>query len=342
MTQMTFSQPYTAKYISQMIFAFLAALFTANALCYFYYSPAIQTENPERYTDCKSEPSAHNPHGNEGYGTAIIDKNGFNNVVSFPFREAEILCIGSSQTEAQHINWDQNYVYQINLHSPNAKAYNLGVSGQKFSSAFYRIPALRESFPACRALVFEMNAIPSEKELVAMRDYMASGEIPTRNLSWKKGNPLVRLIGRIPLCRLLWSQYDGMRRNSSHAAKLNTTRISSDYESLATEVLSLAKQQAGDVPILIFNLPRMKLRPDGTVSIMADWGESAAFKSGCKTCQIHFIDMGLPFTQAYEQYRTLPYGFLNSHVGSGHLNVYGHKIIADTLYEELTKDGLAQ
>lgn len=341
---MTFPQSYTIKYIAKMVLAFLGALFTANALCYFYYSPAIQTENLERYTDCKLEPSTHNPAGVEGYGNAIMDENGFNNVILFSFRDAEILCIGSSQTEAQNVHWNQNYVYQMNFHSPGAKVYNLGVSGQTFSSAFYRIPALLDSFPSCRALVFEMNTIPSEKDLLAMRDFMRKGEIPVRNLSWKNKTPLLRTISRIPLCRLLWAQYDGMRKDliTPPKKKSESLRISNEYEAIVMEVLSLAKQQAGDIPILIFNLPRIKLQRDGTASVIQDHGEIDIFKSCCKNCQIEFIDMESSFIQAYNNNRTLPYGFQNSSIGVGHLNAYGHKIIANTLYEALKKDGLMQ
>lgn len=331
------------RYFMKMAAAFIGAALAANGLCYFYYSPAVQTDNPDKYTECKSEPSGHNPHGTEGYGLAIIDDNGFSNTNLFPFKEAEILCVGSSQTEAQHINWDENYVYLLNQLEPGAKVYNLGVSGQRFANSFYRIPALKEYFPACRALIFEINAMPTEKELQIMKDYMEQGEIPARDLSWKRGNLALRVVGQIPLCRLLWSQYDGSRKGKQNAAvKEPAANVSDSYKKLAGEVLALGRKQAGDTPIIIFYLSRLKIEQEGSLTIAADKGECEAMRLACQEQGITFVDMGEAFLDKYAAERLLPYGFANSKVGIGHLNAYGHKMIAETLQATLMKEGLCR
>lgn len=327
------------KYWMKMAAAFWGAVLVVNGLCYFYYSPAVQTDNPDKYTECKSEPSGHNPHGTEGYGLAVIDDNGFSNTNLFPFKEAELLCVGSSQTEAQHINWDENYVYLLNQLEPGIRAYNLGVSGQRFANSFYRIPALKEYFPACRALIFEINAMPTEKELQIMKDYMEQGDIPVRDLSWKRGNLALRIIGQIPLCRLLWSQYDHSRKVE---AKGTADRVSDSYERLAGDVLALGKKQAGDTPIIIFYLSRLKIEQNGSLTIAADKGEREAMRLACQEQGITFVDMGETFLEKYAAERILPYGFVNSKVGVGHLNAYGHKMIAETLQATLMKEGLCR
>ncbi len=43
--------------------------------------------------------------------------------------------------------------------------------------------------------------------------------------------------------------------------------------------------------------------------------------------------MGARFLREYEENHLLPYGFANSAVGKGHLNRYGHAMIADELYK---------
>jgi len=327
------------SYLMKMAGAFIGAALIANGLCYFYYSPAVQTDNLDKYTEAKSEPSTHNPHGTEGYGMAVIDDNGFSNTNLFPYKEAEILCVGSSQTEAQHINWDENYVYLLNQLVPDSKAYNLGVSGQRFASSFYRISALKENFPACRALIFEVNAMPTEKELQMMKGYMERGEIPVRDLSWKHGNLALRVIGQIPLCRLLWSQYDHSRKVVVNG---RSEKVGDSYRKLVGEVLALGKEQAGSTPIIIFNLSRLKIEHDGSVTISADQGEGEAMRIACQEQGICFIDMGETFLDNYAAERVLPYGFANSKVGVGHLNVYGHRMLADTLQVALMKEGLCR
>ena len=45
--------------------------------------------------------------------------------------------------------------------------------------------------------------------------------------------------------------------------------------------------------------------------------------------------MAEPFTESYRREHVLPYGFLNSRIGTGHLNIYGHsleKILEDGAY----------
>ena len=51
---------------------FVLATLVANGICYFYYSPAIQIENHEKFTDLKNITSNHNPHGDEGYSVAVL------------------------------------------------------------------------------------------------------------------------------------------------------------------------------------------------------------------------------------------------------------------------------
>ena len=41
------------------------------------------------------------------------------------------------------------------------------------------------------------------------------------------------------------------------------------------------------------------------------------------------------FLKEFNEGYILPYGFVNSTVGSGHLNRYGHAMIADEIYKRI-------
>ena len=333
-------------YFCKMSMAFIGAIFVANCLCYFYYSPAVQTENIERYTDLKNEPSGHNPICTEGYGHIIIDGNGFSNADLFPYHEAEVLCVGSSQTEGSNVNWDENYVYLLNNKAHVIKAYNLGVSAQTFATSFYRIKALKDNFPACRTIIFEINALPSNSELLTMKEFMEKGEVPTKDLSWKKGNFALQVVGRIPLCRLLWSQYASYRKGKETSKAPTKTAVKQDaednYYELAEDVLRLAKQQAGETKIMLFYLPVLTIGHDGNLVVEPKKGKLSDLQAACEEQGIIFVDMGTTIIEHYTNERILPYGFGNSKVGFGHLNPQGHKMIADTLYTTFLKEGIAQ
>ena len=45
--------------------------------------------------------------------------------------------------------------------------------------------------------------------------------------------------------------------------------------------------------------------------------------------------MGPAFLENYQQEKTLPYGFMNTVLGNGHLNVTGHHLIAQALIKKI-------
>lgn len=315
---------------------FLLASFVANGICYFYYSPAIQIANHEKFTDLKNVTSNHNPHGDEGYGNISIDENGFNNQVGFDIAEARLVCIGSSQTEAQHVKSDENYVSLINQAYPDARAYNIGISASTFSSTFVRMTPLKEKFPVAEAFIFEINALPPSLEnLRQMEQILVADRIEEKDISWKNGNVILKAVGTIPLCRLLWRQYDHHRKNANAKPPENTALDTDAYEYYLRRVLSLGKEKAGNTRLIIFSLPKTNLAKDGAVEIAQDLGKNEIFKKVCADLDIAYVDMASPFKAAYAEEHVLPYGFLNSPIGTGHLNIYGHRIIADTLAKVL-------
>lgn len=55
------------------------------------------------------------------------------------------------------------------------------------------------------------------------------------------------------------------------------------------------------------------------------------FHKICNKNGIIFIDETNAFEKLYTEKHILAHGFVNTSVGSGHLNKYGHQVIADSL-----------
>ena len=85
--------------------------------------------------------------------------------------------------------------------------------------------------------------------------------------------------------------------------------------------------------VIILYHPPVTIEPDGTLTLGDDREQAEAFREICETNGIQFLDMGARFLREYEENHLLPYGFANSAVGKGHLNRYGHAMIADELYK---------
>jgi hypothetical protein len=60
------------------------------------------------------------------------------------------------------------------------------------------------------------------------------------------------------------------------------------------------------------------------------------FSSACDQNGFTLINMAQSFLQTYDKDHVLPYGFINTAVGTGHLNKYGHRMIAQELLSAIT------
>ena len=98
-----------------------------------------------------------------------------------------------------------------------------------------------------------------------------------------------------------------------------------------------ATENAGGLPIIIFYHPGIAIHQDGSISTNGDSTIIHLFQEVCEENGIYFLDMSDRFQQEYEESYTLPYGFANTSVGSGHLNKYGHAMIADELYKLISE-----
>ncbi len=69
----------------------------------------------------------------------------------------------------------------------------------------------------------------------------------------------------------------------------------------------------------------------------ADWDFISYFMESCSVYNISFINMYDPFVNYYKKTGKFPRGFANSRPGEGHLNVEGHRIVAETIFEYMEK-----
>ena len=94
-----------------------------------------------------------------------------------------------------------------------------------------------------------------------------------------------------------------------------------------TQVLDDQKQ----TKLIIFYHPHLKILTDGSVVAQADERLLNIFKKACASNKVIFLDMTERFIKEYNEKHILPYGFLNTAVGAGHLNENGHRMIAEEL-----------
>ncbi len=101
-------------------------------------------------------------------------------------------------------------------------------------------------------------------------------------------------------------------------------------------IISDTAQENGVTPIIFYH-PSEQLNPDGSVSYKTEQAYFDCFASTCEELDIVFVDMTDAFKKLYANEHRLAHGFINTAVGTGHLNKYGHHVIAEKLIEVIQR-----
>ncbi len=90
--------------------------------------------------------------------------------------------------------------------------------------------------------------------------------------------------------------------------------------------------------LIIFYHPAESIDKNGKL-VMDEKKENVdLFASVCKKNDVIFVDVTQDFENLYERKKILAAGFINTSVGYGHLNKWGHEVIARRLCEIIKQD----
>ena len=90
--------------------------------------------------------------------------------------------------------------------------------------------------------------------------------------------------------------------------------------------------------LVILYSPTLSVDYFGNIVPASSSEELALLEDACKKYDIVFINAGSSYEQMYSKTYQLPHGFMNTAVGTGHLNKYGHSCIADILFDYVMKE----
>ena len=114
-----------------------------------------------------------------------------------------------------------------------------------------------------------------------------------------------------------------------------TRKIDSEYIDILNQFLSKAASgvSSSGSKLIIFYHPTTEIDGNGNMINTTDQEALSAFQEACDNKGIIFVDMTPDFERLYEEEHILAHGFINTAVGTGHLNKYGHKAIAERMAE---------
>ena len=334
------------KVLGKTVISGTIAFVFLTLLCYFYNNNPVSCENKDGSTDYKFEGNQIYFHGTEGFGRGKTNNDGFMNMFDYDDdMEIDVLIIGSSHMQALQVDMSQSAASKLNALMENETVYNIGVPSHLFLRCASNFRAAINKYHPTNYIVIETSSVSFSDEELALAISEEIPELPAVYIG--RLEKIVDLIRRNPYLSLLKEQIEEyvaiMQAKDAEEAKNSEDFAEPDTitnENLLDDLLhkmSVLAEECGAKVIIAYH-PDIYIDSDGTMNINADQNAIARFERLCDENGILFLDMSDRFKEEYESTYTLPYGFSNTPVGAGHMNKYGHAMMADELYNLILEE----
>ncbi len=308
--------------------ALIVSLFVLCAFVLVWGFSGIHVTNPDGFTDYKWESNQLKTTMTEGFSWFRMDDNGFNNQnIS---ENPDVLLMGSSHMEAISVKPQENVGALL---SENYNVYNIGMSGHTIYHCVKNYRNAVEYFnPDIVIIEIDRVLLDTEKML-----QVVEGKYPTIP-SYDSG--AVYYIQRyLPAVKTIFKNLQDWKTGTASQVKVlegTNSELSMDYQTVLERFISLLHPIEGKKVILVYQ-PTTKIDEDGKILNETDSFALESMKDVCEKNDVIFLDMTEPFAELYENEHVLAHGFINTGVGTGHLNKYGHKAIAKALNQVIMK-----
>lgn len=233
--------------------------------------------------------------------------------------------------EAVNVGRAENAGALLNTLIPEYKTYNIGISGHTIYHCVNNLEDALSYYQPTKYVVIETDRIALDP---AMMESVINGgfaHIASYDSGWmytvQKMVPAV-----LPVYRQLenWRAASARQPANAFAAERESQADISEkeYREVLDRFMGEIKRLCGDREVLILYHPQTRIDAAGNF-ITEDQTAADEFRSACENNGLHFIDMEADFKVLYEDNHILAHGFTNTAVGEGHLNRYGHRVIAD-------------
>jgi hypothetical protein len=276
----------------------------------------------------------------EGMGIYSVDANGYLNK-NLPLEDKYTVVLGSSMTQAVNVMEGERYSDLLNTYlqksSDRLAVYNVSRDNFLYPDIVKGFSALVSQFQDAERFVIEIGTVEFEdyEDSLNQTVYgdLSADEIVNRQ-SW---NAKLKMTVKefFPLFPVVKGQIENMislndGNEQSDEVRTEDTDKVIEYYNKSLQLL----RKSYDGEIIIFYHPTVSIAQNGDLNVTQE-NNLEEFMSICEENEIGFIDMTTAFKNAYANDGVVPYGFSNTQVGIGHLNKYGHKLIADELYKYL-------
>lgn len=323
-------------WLLKAILAGVTAFAILTGFCSLYYNMPVHHDTTDGATDYSWDRNKFYSRATEGFAWGKTNNEGYLNPFDYSENdEIDILVVGSSHMEAYQVAMDESTAAVLGKLLPGNTVYNIGTSGHDFLVCADNLSAAVAKYNPTRYVLLEISSLQyTDEQLISA----ISGDVPHLSSS---DSGIIGLLQKNPFLRLMYSQFQ------SYAAPAGTAPANSHpvpqvtgKETLYNELISKLHNtvcQNGAQLIIVYH-PHLSIKENGEAYIADDPQLSTFFSDICQKNGVKFLDMSSTFMNAYQSTHTLPHGFINTTVGSGHLNKDGHAMIAHAIYKLIAEE----
>lgn len=324
-------------FLCKLIISGIISIGILSVFTYFYKYTGVHIKNGSKATDYKWEPNQVMSTMVEGFARFKMDKNGFNNAICKD-ENPDILVMGSSHMEAAQMQPDENVAYLLNMGLPNYYTYNIGTSGHTIYNCVKNIKNAVDVYKPNKYIIIETSLVDLN---VNDMKKVINDTYPTIQ-SYDSGI-LYEIQRTIPAVKELYKSVDDWRevgKNNNESKKNTQDKYNEEYVEVLNQFISKASQPINqeNIELIIVYHPGTFVDKDGVFQEQKNLKAIETFENACNENGVKFINMTSDFKKLYENEKILAHGFSNTSVGSGHLNKYGHKEIANRLIDYIKKN----
>lgn len=325
------------KWLCKAVIAGIIATCLLSIIGFLYNYTNVHIKNKTGATDYKWESKQVMTTMKEGFAYIRMDENGFNNSYEKKKDSIDILLMGSSHMEAVQMKTTQNVGYLLNESIPEFYTYNIGISGHDIYRVVDNIENATKIYKPKKYVIIETSTV--KLDIKNMKQVISGTAKPIES----KDTGLIYCLQKIPAFKPIYKQLsiwignDSDENNNVESINDETSEISIEYVNTLNEFLYIISNTAegSNIVPIIFYAPSEKIGDDGKPVYQVDEDYLRVYKETCQKLGITFIDMRDTFKELYEQKNVMAHGFSNTAVGVGHLNKYGHQVIANKLSETI-------
>lgn len=319
----------------------ILAFIVLTAFCIFYYNVPVRAENKDGSTDYKRIPNAFYSRATEGFAYGKTNNEGFVELIDYDENTPpiDVLIIGSSHMEGLEVALKDSVTGVLGRQKT---VYNLGTSGHTFITCCGNLEAAAKKYRPKYIVMETGDCLFSDSTLTEAVNG-TTPEIPAQT------GGIVGLLQRNQYLRLVYAQIGNYMGNSDNEQNGDTgnaapaeeektdDRKSNDelLSALLQKISAIARQYNSKL-IIVYH-PGTFVRNDGSLYLTGNKTAADQFGKACRSNGIYYLDLSDRFTREFKENHRLPFGFANTPVGLGHLNKYGHAMMADELYKLISE-----